>query len=192
MPFRGEWWVYWGGDNASVNYHVSAADQVRATDLVIMDELGHTHSGLGLANTDYYAYGKEVLSPGNGKVVSVVDSIPDNVPRQNNNNPAQAAGNHVIIQVASSEYAVICHFIPGSIKVRHGEAVGAGQLLGLCGNSGHSTESHIHFHLQNSPTVFQGNGLTPLIFGVRLNRNGSTTELRQYTFLRGDRIAPFE
>jgi murein DD-endopeptidase MepM/ murein hydrolase activator NlpD len=192
LPFRGEWYVFWGGDNATVNYHVVAPDQVRATDLVIVDEFGRTFSGLGAANTDYYAYGKEVLAPGNGKVISVVDGIPDNVPRHNNNNPAQAAGNHVILQVAPTEYAVLCHFSPRSLKVRRGDMVRAGQLLGLCGNSGHSTEPHIHFHLQNSPAVFQGTGLTPLVTGIRLNRAGARSELRQYTFLRGDRIAPIE
>ena len=67
------------------------------------------------------------------------------------------AGNHVVIDHGNGERALYAHLVPGSIPVRVGTTVKRGQALGKCGNSGHSSEPHLHWHLQTA----EGEGLPP-------------------------------
>jgi len=68
-------------------------------------------------------------------------------------------GNHVVIDLGDGEYVVLAHLIRGSVAVKPGDRVAAGQAIALCGNSGHSSEPHLHVHLQTSPTLDDGEGL---------------------------------
>lgn len=147
LPFNGKWYVVWGGDTKELNYHVESQAQKNAFDILIIDKDSNTHSGDGSKNEQYYAFGKEVLAPAAGEVVLAVDGIKDNKPGEMNS--MFIPGNTVIIKSAENEYLFFAHFKQGSLKVKQGDKVKAGQVLGLCGNSGHSSEAHIHFHIQN-------------------------------------------
>ena len=147
LPFKGEWSVTWGGDTKEQNYHVESVAQKNAFDFLIYDDKGSTHKGTGETNEDYYAFGKELYAPCDGEVVLVVDGVKDNVPGVLN--PIYIPGNTVIIKTATGEYAFFAHFKQHSIVVKQGQKVSTGALLGLCGNSGNSSEAHLHFHLQN-------------------------------------------
>jgi murein DD-endopeptidase MepM/ murein hydrolase activator NlpD len=81
----------------------------------------------------------------------------DNVPGQLD--PKQPAGNHVILDFGNSEYGLLAHFKKGSVRVKTGQSVAAGDTLALCGNSGNSSQPHLHFHLQNGPVLFGADGL---------------------------------
>jgi murein DD-endopeptidase MepM/ murein hydrolase activator NlpD len=186
LPFRGEWYVFWGGDNEKVNHHVTVKGQCRAADILIMDHDNSSHKGSGQQNEDYYAYGKQILTAGAGKVVTAIDGVPDNVP--GSMNPLCVVGNCVIIDQGQNEYALYAHLQPGSVRVHRGDAVGQGQVLGLCGNSGNSSEPHLHFHVQDSAVLQDGAGLTPYFTGVTCRRGDSTLADAEYTFLKGDRI----
>lgn len=72
-------------------------------------------------------------------------------------------GNFVVIRHAPGEYSFLAHLVPDQITVRVGQQVARGELIGRCGNSGHSTEPHLHFQLQDHPNVFLAMGL-PLRF----------------------------
>ena len=137
----------WGGDTKEQNYHVESVAQKNAFDILIKDEQGATHKGTGETNEDYYAFGKELYAPCDGEVVLVVDGVKDNVPGVLN--PIYIPGNTVIIKTANGEFAFFAHFKQHSIVVKQGQKVSTGALLGLCGNSGNSSEAHLHFHLQN-------------------------------------------
>ncbi|WP_099156947.1 M23 family metallopeptidase [Virgibacillus ndiopensis] len=153
MPIKDEWFVFWGGTNQLINYHYVTASQRYAYDLVMMKN-GSTHHGNPKKNKHYYAFGKEVVAPANGKVIAVVNSIDDNVPGEMN--PEKPLGNHVIIENENGEYSLLAHFKEGSISVNPGEHVARGEVLGQCGNSGNSSEPHIHFQVMDSPNVFAG------------------------------------
>jgi murein DD-endopeptidase MepM/ murein hydrolase activator NlpD len=146
-PFRDAWTVLWGGDTRELNHHVNNQAQKQAFDFFIVGENGKTYRSDGRTNEDYYAFGKEIIAPCNGEVVMVVDGIKDNLPGEMN--PVYIPGNTVILKTPAGEFLVFAHFKQKSIVVRAGEKVKQGQLLGLCGNSGNSTEPHLHFHLQN-------------------------------------------
>ena len=147
LPFKGEWSVTWGGDTKEQNYHVESVAQKNAFDFLIYDEKGLTHKGTGEANEDYYAFGKELYAPCDGEVVLVVDGIKDNIPGVLN--PIYIPGNTVIIKTANGEFVFFAHFKQHSIVVKQGQKVIQGEVLGLCGNSGNSSEPHLHFHIQN-------------------------------------------
>jgi murein DD-endopeptidase MepM/ murein hydrolase activator NlpD len=156
LPFKGEWSVTWGGDTKEQNYHVESVAQKNAFDILIKDEQGSTHKGTGESNEDYYAFGKELYAPCDGEVVLVVDGVKDNIPGVLN--PIYIPGNTVIIKTATGEYAFFAHFKQNSIVVKQGQKVNTGALLGLCGNSGNSSEAHLHFHLQNVEDMTKATG----------------------------------
>lgn len=156
LPFEGEWTVVWGGREVVQNYHAAYADQRFAYDLlVVIDDA--THVGDGTANEDYHCFGLDVLAPAAGRVVAVADGMADNVPGETNT--VQVLGNHVIIDHGEEEYSFLAHLQMGSVAVEAGDPVEAGTVVGRCGNSGNSSEPHLHYHLQNSPEPLAGEGL---------------------------------
>ncbi len=157
LPFNGKWYVVWGGDTKELNYHVESRAQKNAFDILIIDKDSNTHTGDGTKNEQYYAFGKEVLAPAAGEIVLAVDGIHDNKPGVMN--PIYVPGNTVIIKSAENEYLFFAHFKQGSVKVKQGDKVKAGQVLGLCGNSGNSSEAHIHFHIQNIEDMNSATGV---------------------------------
>lgn len=151
LPFKGEWSVIWGGDTKELNHHVGSVAQKNAFDIVITNEKGLSYKTDGQTNEDYYAFGKELIAPCDGEIVLVVDGVKDNKPGELD--PTYVPGNTVIIKTAKNEYLFFAHFKQHSIKVAQGQKVTQGQLLGLCGNSGNSSEPHLHFHIQNTENM---------------------------------------
>lgn len=148
MPIEGEWVVFWGGTNEMVNYHYSYDNQRYAYDLVKTGKDNETNKDTDYLNENYFAYNKDILAPEDGKVIKVIDGVKDNVPGEMNaNNPE---GNYVIIEHENNEYSMLAHLKKGSIKVKTGELVNEGQHIGQCGNSGHSSEPHLHFQVMDS------------------------------------------
>lgn len=147
LPFRGEWLVFWGGNNKFVNYHYEH-EQVRYAYDFLKENNGYSYEGDPKRNDSYFAFNEEVTAPADGVVVAAVDGILDNVP-VGLMNEDQPAGNMVTIEHSNGEYSTVAHLKNGSVKVKVGDMVAAGQLLGLCGNSGNSSEPHIHFQVSS-------------------------------------------
>lgn len=156
LPFRGEWWVAWGGRTLGENYHAVSRSQRFAHDLLMVKD-GKTHAGDGKALTDYYCYGQPILAPAAGVVVTAVDSLPDQAIGARD--PAHAAGNNVVIDHGNGEYSLLAHLQPRTVKVKVGQKVKAGDVLGLAGNSGNTSEPHLHVHLMNGPSMDDADGL---------------------------------
>lgn len=148
MPFRGEWMTYWGGVNELVNYHYAAEVQRYAYDLLVMAD-GMTHDGNASDNESYFAYGESVLAPREGEVVAMEDNIEDNTPTVDTNE-GKPFGNHVILKHENDEYSVMAHMKKETVSVEEGDTVEAGEALGKVGNSGNSSEPHIHFQVSDS------------------------------------------
>jgi len=157
LPFEGEWTIIWGGDTKELNYHIENEAQKNAFDIVVTDHKGKSYKTDGKTNADYYAFGKEIIAPCDGEVVLAVDGIKDNKP--GTPNPIYIPGNTVIIKTSKNEYLFFAHFKQNSIKVKQGQQITKGQLLGLCGNSGNSSEAHLHFHIQNIEDMNQATGI---------------------------------
>jgi hypothetical protein len=68
-------------------------------------------------------------------------------------------GNHVVLDLGDGVYAAFAHLKRGSVRVRRGRRVMAGEVLGECGNSGNSSEPHLHFQLMDHPSAVIAAGL---------------------------------
>ena len=169
-PLRGGPWLTANGP-ADVSGHrrslvpingTPAIAQRFAIDFVMLGDDNKTFTGDQLKNENYHAEGNDALAVANGTVVEVKDSIPENVPGINSRavpiTLETVGGNHVIIDIGGGYYAFYAHLKPGSLKVKVGDKVKRGQVVGLVGNTGNSTEPHLHFHVSdaNSPLGSEG------------------------------------
>ncbi|MFE9043026.1 M23 family metallopeptidase [Streptomyces sp. NPDC007818] len=88
--------------------------------------------------------------------------------------PRRVTGNHLVLDLGDGTYAVYAHLRRGSLRVAAGDRVTAGQPLAACGNSGNSTEPHVHFHLMDGPDLDTASGIPFVWRGVGVPRNGET------------------
>jgi murein DD-endopeptidase MepM/ murein hydrolase activator NlpD len=172
-PLRGEWMAANGPSNASGHRRTALAldgtvaiGQRFAIDFLQIDSAGRTWRP-GTDSTDnasYYAYGNQIYSVGDGIVVETKDSIPENRPRSPVAravpiNLVTVGGNHIVVDMGKGHYAFYAHVQPGSLRVKLGDRVKAGQVLALLGNSGNSTEPHLHFHMGDNVSPLGSEGI---------------------------------
>lgn len=146
-PFLGRW-VCTQGSNGELTHR---GPWRHALDFEVKGTDNKHHSGKGTKLSDYHCYKLPVVAASDGTVAKVVDGVPDNPIGEQN--LQQNWGNLVILYHAPWLYSLVCHLSPGSIKVREGEIVRSGQVLGLCGSSGRSPVPHLHFQLQATARV---------------------------------------
>lgn len=186
FPLRGPktFYVGQGGGNVSVNYHGAASPAQRyALDILALGRFGRKSEGLYPADpARYHAFGETVYSPCDGEVVAASGDAPDNRPPDRD--AARPAGNHIWIRHGDGNtYVLLAHLMRGSLEVRAGERVRRGQAIARAGNSGNTTEPHLHVHAvrfggrpaeEDSDSLLRGREATavPLLFGGRfLTRN---------------------
>ncbi len=166
LPFKGDWFVFWGGHTIDENYHAISKSQRFANDILIIKD-GKTHTGDGSKLSDYYCYGAEVFAPAAGTVVWSCDSLPDQqIGQMDAKSPI---GNGVVIDHGNGEFSLLAHLQPKSLAVKTGAKVKSGELLGLCGNSGNTSEPHIHYHLQDGPDIKAAEGLPAPFSNIVVN-----------------------
>jgi len=124
-----------------------------AIDFVRVDDSLSTFAGDPARNDSYFVHGAEIIAAAPGRVVATRDGVPENTPP---NSPPDItlndlAGNFVTQDLGGGRFAVYAHMQPGSVRVKPGEHVKRGQVLGLVGNSGNSSEPHLHFHVIDGP-----------------------------------------
>ncbi|MEQ8222741.1 MAG: peptidoglycan DD-metalloendopeptidase family protein [Candidatus Eremiobacterota bacterium] len=188
LPFKGEWFVLWGGDTKALNRYNSDPTMRFCFDFIVIDGNKKTHKDIGEKNEDYYAYGQEVFSPADGTVTDVIDGVRDNIPGINN--PYSKLGNAVYIQHSDYEVSILAHLKPGSIKVRPGDKVKRGDPVGLCGNSGDSILPHIQYNLQNSSVMQYGTGIKCYFKKLMIKKSGDMEEKLDYSPTQGDTVSP--
>ncbi len=175
LPFHGEWTVVQGGPMAVQNAHAGNRNQRHAYDFWLADDTGARFRNSGQKNDDYFTFGQPVLAPGDGCVRQVVDGVEDNVPGERN--PYFVPGNLVVIDHQNGEYSFLAHFKQGTIEVQVGQQLKQGEQLGLCGNSGNSSEPHIHYHLANAPLMQDGDGLPARFQQITIDGKPATSAL---------------
>ncbi|HEY3322319.1 MAG TPA: peptidoglycan DD-metalloendopeptidase family protein [Planctomycetota bacterium] len=158
LPFHGTWICKQG--NGGAFSHLSLLARY-AWDFEAVNDRKRSVNGEGKHNKDYAGFGKEICAPLAGKVVELNDGAKDNDPGQRD--PLTARGNYVVLEHGPQEFTCFFHMQRGSIAVKLGDQVQQGQRLGCCGNSGYSTEPHLHFALVNAKGT---NGISrPVKFG---------------------------
>ena len=98
-----------------------------------------------------------------GKVIEMLDGIPENIPHSGkiaiDVNFFNAGGNNVVVDIGYGLYAFYAHMRPGTVTVKVGDEVTTGEILGRVGNSGNSTEPHLHAHIVDQPSFLAGQGV---------------------------------
>jgi hypothetical protein len=190
LPFKGRWLVFWGGDTKELNQHHDVPAQRFAFDFLGVDENGKTHRGDGAKNDDYFCFGREIYAPADGVILEAIDGVRDNQPGVMNR--YSLVGNCVLVEHRTNEISVLAHFQRGSVAVKAGDLVKRGQLLGRCGNSGNSSEPHLHYHLQHSPIFQDALGIKVLFQQLGATTNGRSETKTDYSPVKGDLISPAE
>jgi murein DD-endopeptidase MepM/ murein hydrolase activator NlpD len=189
LPFKGTWLIFWGGNTPETGgQHLQAPPQRFAFDILGVGLDGKTRQGDGSKNEDYYAFGRELLAPADGVVTEVVSGVRDNQP--GSMNPYSAVGNAILIEHRAGEVSLLAHLKKDSIRVKAGDHVTRGQVLALCGNSGNSSEPHLHYHLQNSAAMQDGLGIPVHFDAVFVTKEGKKEARSEYSPVKGDIVAP--
>lgn len=131
-----------------------------AIDWVRLDDQGRSWAGDQHDNQSYFAYGSPVLAVADATVVEVTDGFPENRPpdRLLPASLSSFAGNSVVLRIKKGLCASYAHLQPG-LRVSVGQKVQRGEVLGLVGNSGNSSEPHLHFHLSNGCSPLRSEGV---------------------------------
>lgn len=136
------------------------ASQEFAIDFMRLDSQGRLFTGKKTDPASYAAYDAPVLAVSDATVVAASDGLPDQVPGDPKPVPAEHAdGNFVMLDLGDGRYANYAHLQPGTITVKPGDQVEAGQRLGLVGNSGQTGVPHLHFHAMDRPLLAEAVGL---------------------------------
>ncbi|MFB9950594.1 M23 family metallopeptidase [Rhizobium puerariae] len=162
----GRFVVSQGGGIGLLNYHSHHRAQRYALDITAVNAAGFRASGLLPEDpARYVIFGKRVLSPCAGTVIAASDGLPDlRPPTRDRDN---LAGNHVVLSCHGLDI-LLAHLRRGTIAVEPGARVRVGELLGEVGNSGNTTEPHLHLHAVDPET---GAGVQMAFDGVVPVRN---------------------
>lgn len=194
-PFTERWLTQNSPANRVPSHGTSLFGTSYAIDFVPVDDAGHTApvSFASLVRPEpadrFPGFGRPLLAPIEGVVVATHDTESDHGSYRglpsvgyalSQRRRAKAgwvglAGNHVLIEGGGAVIAV-CHLQQGSVEVRPGQNIRCGDVLGRCGNSGNSTEPHVHLQAIDSREVERAVAV-PLTFNGELPRNGEIVDV---------------
>jgi len=194
-PLRGRWTVRHSPADRVPSHGTTRFASAHAIDLVPVDDRGRTGPvrPVTLVRPEpparFIGFGRQVLAPADGLVVAAQDGAPDHhayrgIPslgyaltqrRRVTAGWTSLAGNHVMIATARGVVA-LCHLQQGSLAVRIGDRVRTGEPVGRCGNSGNSTEPHLHLQVVDRADVKHASAV-PFTLEGRLPANGEVVDV---------------
>jgi hypothetical protein len=193
-PVRGNNWLAANGPSNTSGHRrafMVADGQVYfperyAIDFVQLGADGKTYAGDPKDNRSYHAYGADVIAVADGTIVDAKSGIQDNVPGSVAGliSLGTIGGDYVIEDIGNGTYAFYAHLKPGSLKAYMGEQVKRGQLLASLGNTGNSSEPHLHFHVITKPLPLSGRGV-PYAFDHFSIVPGHVKEQEESSFVFG-------
>jgi hypothetical protein len=190
-PLKGPRWAVGGGCCSPPSYHRGATLPINgsihvaerfAIDFVQLNDKSMLFTGDMLKVSDYEYFGDEIYSVAGGTVVGVQDGLPEQIPGKLPEDATiqMAGGNYVVVDISNGRFAFYAHMQPGSLKVKKGDTVKQGQVLGLLGNSGNTDTPHLHFHVMDGPSPLLSNGL-PYVFTSFTGQGRITDEQPLFT-----------
>lgn len=175
-PLKGNGWVASGAPSVD-SYHRKALlnmdgkfylAQRYAADWMQMCPDGSSAQGNMRDNHNWPAFGHEVMAVADGEITKVHQGLPENIPLQFPNQIAlaDAAGNHVIERIhqdGKDYYVLYAHMQPDSLRVKVGDKIKQGQIMGLLGNTGNSSAPHLHLQVSDANDPLKSEGV-PFVF----------------------------
>ena len=165
-PLRGGPWMAGNGpSNAGHHRRMLLALNGRVTisqrfayDFMKLGERGKAVQGDPSKNENWFGYGSEVLAVADGIISEAQDEIPENIPLTPKRPIAipsakTVGGNFLILDLGNGNFAFYAHMQPNSLRVKVGDRVRRGEVLGRLGNSGNSDAPHLHFQISNDPSI---------------------------------------
>jgi hypothetical protein len=152
LPFSGRWMVANGGTTKENSHSWNICNQRYAYDFYIQEN-GKTFCGSGKDVKDYLCYAKPILASADGVVVEIKNDFEDTpIPEDIEVmcGASDVRGNYIVIRHSKHEYSTTAHIKKNSFCVKVGDPVCRGQQIACCGNSGNTSEPHIHFQVQQS------------------------------------------
>jgi len=153
-----------------------------AADFIRIDNLGRAAVGDLTRNESFFTFGEPVYAVADGRVVRTRNNLPDipplNEPPGSNFTTQTTLGNNVELKLRGGRYVLYAHLKTGSIRVRLGQRVHSGQMLGRVGNSGQTGGSHLHFQVNDGPNPVTSNGL-PFVL-KRFTLTGTVTNVPEF------------
>lgn len=173
LPFNGEWTVVNGCFTKEYSHSWEIPTQRYAYDFIMLDESGKSWEGNTTKAESYYCYDKAILSPADGVIIEIVNKSKDSLLLGSGQFFSYAnhiAGNYIVIQHGEKEYSTLAHLKKDSILVKVGDKVTRGQEIARCGNTGNSSEPHLHFQLQDGPSFYFSAGLPIRFSNIKINK----------------------
>ncbi len=169
-PMKGRNWVF---INQSTNaYHfytaiffngqVGTGERFAFDNFRLEDTFTTNFNGDPTLNESYFCYHDTLYAVADGIVLATRDTLPENNGNQKIvtfSAPIDYAGNYMIIDIGSGNYAMYAHCSKNQVFVKAGDTVHEGQALALLGNSGNSDAPHLHFEIGDAPDFFMCNGV---------------------------------
>ncbi len=176
-PFQESWYVVQGGNSPLINHHHFAGSQKYALDLMIAED-GILPLKYVRELAQYQSFDRDLFSPVDGTVVEVRNDLPDfsigEFDRQN------IAGNHLVIQTEENLYILLAHLKKESIVVAVGDSVKVGDEIGKCGNSGNTSQPHLHLQAMTQPN-FMSSESKPVPISFQIDDTEPQTYRRNQT-----------
>jgi serine/threonine protein kinase len=186
-PFHGDWLVLHGGNSVLVNNHHDYLQQRDALDLErVVNGKERTADQKDL--NSYGSWGQPLYAPADGRVVRVVHDLEDN--QVGVMDPLHPAGNHIVIDIGGGHFVLLAHLLKYGAQVSVGDMVKTGQPIGKAGNSGNTTQPHLHLQVQDAPgATGLGTRTWPILFqDARLQRRDSIVADTPFFVRRNDHI----
>jgi hypothetical protein len=194
-PFDGRWLTQNSPTNRVPSHGTTRFASAFAIDFVPVDADGRSAPFrlasmlMPEASDRFTGFGRPILAPISGRVVAVHDGEPDHdayrgLPsvgyaltqaRRAARGWSHLAGNHVMIEGQNAVVA-LCHLQRGSIVVEVGARVAVGEQIGCCGNSGNSTEPHVHLQVMDGTDASFARALPFTLNGAYPPQNGRIVE----------------
>lgn len=120
----------------------------------------------------YPYFGAPIHAVADGKVVAVLDNLPEQVATKAPTGLPldQYAGNHIVQDIGDGNFALYAHLKTGTITVKPGDDLKSGQQIAALGNTGNTDSPHLHFHVMDGPDPLASNGLPFVINRFRLDQ----------------------
>ncbi len=156
-------------DSLQDGYIIGYNNQRFAMDFDMLNGNGEIADNTGKYNSDYVGYGANVVAVADGKVVALVNSIPDNPnppSRKKNWDIDSICGNYIALDIGNNLIALYAHLKPYSIKVNIGDSIPRGTVIGQIGNTGKSSGAHLHFQISKFKVPYEKSGNSFLSEGM--------------------------
>jgi murein DD-endopeptidase MepM/ murein hydrolase activator NlpD len=167
------------------------AAQRFAIDWEQFDDRGRIYAGDPTRPSSYVIYGQKVYAVADGSVADVFDELNDSPPGKlpPGLTIVQADGNHVVMSIGNGLFALYAHMQRGSIRVKKGDRVHQGDVIGLVGTTGNSSEPHLHFHVTAGPEQLTDDGVPYAFRPFRTSERVVSTAALDQAIIDGSPIA---